>query len=150
MQNEVAGPVVSCAISDGYPADSNPEVCTWAALLPLHPCAAAGAGAALYSCSPMRSCWRSAASYSCSPMRSCWRRCSLVHLQSHTQLLTQVQIRNMSILNQSRTVKDKVSKRGTNGHLWHSKAYTKCMSSACIGQCACNGATYFLMVLNAL
>ncbi len=119
MQNEVAGPVVSCAISDGYPADSNPEVCT---------------GQHCCHCTPAQ----------------LLAQCSLVQLQSHAQLLTQVQIRNMSILNQSRTVKDKVFKRGTNGHLWHSKGYSKCMSSACIGQCSCNGATYFLMDLNAL
>ena len=134
MQNEVAGPVVSCTISDGYPADSNPEVCTGQ-----HCCHCAPAQL-LAQCSLVQ----------LQSHAQLLAQCSLVQLQSHTQLLTQVQIRNMSILNQSRTVKDKVSKRGTNGHLWHSKAYTKCMSSACIGQCACNGATYFLMVLNAL
>ena len=99
---------------------------------------------------PLRSCWRRCSLVQLQSHAQLLAQCSLVQLQSHTQLLTQVQIRNMSILTQSRTVKDKVSKRGTNGHLWHSKAYTKCMSSACIGQCACNGATYFLMVLNAL
>lgn len=110
MQNEVAGPVVSCAISDGYhadsdPADSDPEVCT---------------GQYCCHCTPAQL----QLPYSCSP----------VQLQLHAQLLIQVQIRNKSILNQSRTVKDKVSKKGTNGHLWHSKAYSKRMSSACIGQ----------------